>query len=316
MLGPDARFEIEWASVYTFQCRRMQRRSATAACCSPATRRTSSSPFGARGANSGIQDADNLALEARRWCIAGSAPERLLDSYDVERTAAADENILQLDARDRLHHARRARVSRTFRDAVLAAREAAPVRAPAGQQRAAVGAGGSSSSSPLNTPDRDATSRRPARWCPAPRPPTRRSRRAAGPGSVVPAATSKRGFTLARVRRRAGRRATSRRCAGDDVPVSRRAGRAPGAAPGGRRRDRATPRGCWPRATTRGPAPSTCCVPTSTSARAGAPSIRRRRAVRAAIARATARALTGGLDDGHAQHRRRTCRRRTTSTSG
>ena len=25
MLGPDARFEIEWASVYTFQCRRIER---------------------------------------------------------------------------------------------------------------------------------------------------------------------------------------------------------------------------------------------------------------------------------------------------
>jgi 3-(3-hydroxy-phenyl)propionate hydroxylase len=51
------------------------------------------SPFGARGGNSGIQDADNLA-----WKLAlvldGTAPSRLLDSYDSERRQAADENIL------------------------------------------------------------------------------------------------------------------------------------------------------------------------------------------------------------------------------
>ena len=98
------------------------------------------SPFGARGANSGFQDADNLV-----WKLApGPAPDArrsaLLDSYDVERTAAADENILQLDARDRLHHAQERDRRALFRDAVLRAREAASVRAPAGQQRAAVGA--------------------------------------------------------------------------------------------------------------------------------------------------------------------------------
>ena len=51
------------------------------------------SPFGARGANSGVQDADNLAwkLAARAQ---GEAPDALLDSYDAEREYAADENIL------------------------------------------------------------------------------------------------------------------------------------------------------------------------------------------------------------------------------
>src|SRR5690606_26249992 len=50
------------------------------------------SPFGARGANSGIQDADNLG-----WKLAavlnGDAGAALLDSYDTERRQAADENI-------------------------------------------------------------------------------------------------------------------------------------------------------------------------------------------------------------------------------
>jgi 2-polyprenyl-6-methoxyphenol hydroxylase-like FAD-dependent oxidoreductase len=49
-------------------------------------------PFGARGLNSGTQDAENLA-----WKLAfvrrGWAPASLLDSYDAERRAAALENL-------------------------------------------------------------------------------------------------------------------------------------------------------------------------------------------------------------------------------
>ena len=50
------------------------------------------SPFGARGANSGVQDAENLA-----WKLAAvlgkQAPDALLDTYADEREYAADENI-------------------------------------------------------------------------------------------------------------------------------------------------------------------------------------------------------------------------------
>ena len=50
------------------------------------------SPFGARGLNSGVQDAENLA-----WKLAfveqGWADDRLLDTYEVERRAAAEENL-------------------------------------------------------------------------------------------------------------------------------------------------------------------------------------------------------------------------------
>jgi 3-(3-hydroxy-phenyl)propionate hydroxylase len=52
------------------------------------------SPFGARGANSGVQDADNL-LWKLKLVHDGLAPQRLLDSYDrAQRVFAADENIL------------------------------------------------------------------------------------------------------------------------------------------------------------------------------------------------------------------------------
>jgi 3-(3-hydroxy-phenyl)propionate hydroxylase len=50
------------------------------------------SPFGARGANSGLEDAENLAWKLDR-ILGRASPEVLLESYHVERSAAADENI-------------------------------------------------------------------------------------------------------------------------------------------------------------------------------------------------------------------------------
>ena len=48
--------------------------------------------FGVRGANSGIDDADNLAWKLA-FVVKGMASDRLLDSYSVERVAAAHENL-------------------------------------------------------------------------------------------------------------------------------------------------------------------------------------------------------------------------------
>ena len=48
--------------------------------------------FGVRGANSGIDDADNLAWKLA-FVVKGLATERLLDSYSDERVAAAHENL-------------------------------------------------------------------------------------------------------------------------------------------------------------------------------------------------------------------------------
>src|SRR5580704_6757774 len=50
------------------------------------------SPFGARGANSGLEDAENLAWKLDR-VLRGTSPEALLETYHTERSAAADENI-------------------------------------------------------------------------------------------------------------------------------------------------------------------------------------------------------------------------------
>ena len=75
------------------------------------------SPFGARGANSGVQDADNLGWKLA-LVVRGLAPERLLDSYDAERTGAADENI-RASTRSTDFISPKSPMSRTFRDAVL-----------------------------------------------------------------------------------------------------------------------------------------------------------------------------------------------------
>jgi 3-(3-hydroxy-phenyl)propionate hydroxylase len=91
MLGDKTEFDIEWASVYTFQCRRMRSfRHGRALFVGDSAHLVS--PFGARGANSGIQDVDNLIWKLE-LVMAGQAPESLLDSYDTERGFAADENI-------------------------------------------------------------------------------------------------------------------------------------------------------------------------------------------------------------------------------
>jgi 3-(3-hydroxy-phenyl)propionate hydroxylase len=90
MLGHD-KFEFEWISLYKFQCRRMDRFiHGRVMFAGDAAHQVS--PFGARGANSGLEDAENLAWKLDR-VLRATSPERLLESYHIERSAAADENI-------------------------------------------------------------------------------------------------------------------------------------------------------------------------------------------------------------------------------
>ena len=150
MLG-DRPFRLEWVSVYTFQCRRLERfvhgRVLFAGDAAHLV-----SPFGARGANSGVQDAENLA-----WKLAlvldGRAPESLIDSYHGERAAAADENIAH-STRSTDFIAPRSPVERLFRNAVL------ELAAHTAFAKRMVNSGRLSTpcvyDSPLSTPDRDA----------------------------------------------------------------------------------------------------------------------------------------------------------------
>ena len=116
MLGEDAKFELEWVSIYTFQCRRMEKfRHGRVMFAGDAAHQVS--PFGARGANSGLQDTDNLIWKLK-LVIDGLAPESLLDSYDHERIYGADKNILS-STRSTDFITPKSEISRTFRDAVL-----------------------------------------------------------------------------------------------------------------------------------------------------------------------------------------------------
>jgi 3-(3-hydroxy-phenyl)propionate hydroxylase len=149
MLGDKARFDIEWASVYTFQCRRMPSfRHARALFAGDAAHLVS--PFGARGANSGIQDVDNLVWKLE-LVLEELAPQSLLDSYDAERTHAADENI-RATTRSTDFITPKSGASRTFRNAVLAlAKRHAFARRLVNSGRLSVPA--VLHASPLNTPD-------------------------------------------------------------------------------------------------------------------------------------------------------------------
>jgi 3-(3-hydroxy-phenyl)propionate hydroxylase len=90
MLGHD-KFEFEWISLYKFQCRRMERfLHGRVMFAGDAAHQVS--PFGARGANSGLEDAENLAWKLDR-VLRKSSPEASLETYHTERSAAADENI-------------------------------------------------------------------------------------------------------------------------------------------------------------------------------------------------------------------------------
>ena len=142
-------FELEWVSVYTFQCRRMSKfRHGCVLFVGDSAHQVS--PFGARGGNSGVQDADNLMWKLQ-LVINGAAPASLLDSYSTERVAAADENI-QVSSRSTDFMTPKSRAARMLRDAVLSLAD----EVPAG--RALVNSGRLSVptwllDSPLNTPD-------------------------------------------------------------------------------------------------------------------------------------------------------------------
>jgi 3-(3-hydroxy-phenyl)propionate hydroxylase len=152
MLGDEREFELEWASIYTFQCRRMKQfRHGHLLFAGDAAHQVS--PFGARGANSGFQDADDLVWKLA-LVIKGLAPTALLDTYDADRVYAADENIRNA-TRSTDFITPKSAVSKLFRNAALALARSQPFA------RKLVNSGRLSVpsflvNSALNTPDADA----------------------------------------------------------------------------------------------------------------------------------------------------------------
>ncbi len=89
--GPDIEFELVWVGPYSYRSHVLE------------TMRLSRvffigdsahvmSPFGARGGNSAIQDADNLGWKLA-MVLEGLAPQSILDSYHPERHYAAEQNV-------------------------------------------------------------------------------------------------------------------------------------------------------------------------------------------------------------------------------
>ncbi len=116
MLGNDTEFELEWVSIYQFACRRIDNfRYGRVLFAGDSAHQVS--PFGARGANTGIQDIDNMVWKLK-MVMDGAAPDSLMDSYNEERAFAADDNLLN-STRSTDFITPKNRASRYFRDAVL-----------------------------------------------------------------------------------------------------------------------------------------------------------------------------------------------------
>ena len=114
--GPDAGVEIVWVGPYAYRsecidCMRHGRvffmgDSAKVV-----------SPFGARGGNTGIADADNLAWKLAA-VLKGRAAPALLDSYNEERHEAAQQNVMVTNRTARFLRPG-SPVEKVFRDAAL-----------------------------------------------------------------------------------------------------------------------------------------------------------------------------------------------------
>ncbi len=116
MLGPDVEFELVWVGPYAYRTMLMERfRHGRLLFIGDAAH--AKSPFGARGGNSGIMDADNLGWRLA-LLLTGRATPALLDRFDSERHRAAEENI-RITARSGRFMQPRSKAEFTLRTAVL-----------------------------------------------------------------------------------------------------------------------------------------------------------------------------------------------------
>src|SRR6478735_6455650 len=114
--GADCELEIVWVGPYAYRSECVdQLRHGHLYFMGDAAKVVS--PFGARGGNTGIADADNLAWKLAA-VVKGAASPSLLDSYHEERHEAATQNVLVTNRTGRFLRPA-AGVEKTFRDAVL-----------------------------------------------------------------------------------------------------------------------------------------------------------------------------------------------------
>jgi 3-(3-hydroxy-phenyl)propionate hydroxylase len=114
--GADADIEIVWVGPYAYRSECVDRmRHGRVFFMGDAAKVVS--PFGARGGNTGIADADNLAWKLAA-VLAGRAAPALLDSYHEERHEAAQQNV-QVTNRTARFLRPATPVEKVFRDAAL-----------------------------------------------------------------------------------------------------------------------------------------------------------------------------------------------------
>lgn len=115
-LGPDVEFEFVWIGPYQYRDHLLDNfRHGRLFFLGDAAHVVS--PFGARGGNTGMQDAANLGWKLALVCQ-GQAPDALLDSFSAERRAACQEN-LQVTSRSARFLAPRSPAEKILRQAVL-----------------------------------------------------------------------------------------------------------------------------------------------------------------------------------------------------
>jgi len=118
--GPDTEVEVVWVGPYAYRSECVDHMIAKVASSRVYFMGDSAkvvSPFGARGGNTGVADADNLA-----WKLAavmqGTAPLPLLDSYHDERHEAASQNVMVTNRTARFLRPADG-MERTFRNAAI-----------------------------------------------------------------------------------------------------------------------------------------------------------------------------------------------------
>ena len=116
LVGPGVRFELVWVGPWRFK-KRLLKRFVHGRVIFAGDAAHEHSPFGARGGNSGIQDANNLA-----WKLALVVQEKagpaLLETYEHERHYAARDNT-ESATRSAIFIGPQSDGQRLFRDAIL-----------------------------------------------------------------------------------------------------------------------------------------------------------------------------------------------------
>ncbi len=114
--GPDVEAEIVWVGPYAYRSQCLDRLRIGSVFFMGDTAKIVS-PFGARGGNTGVADADNLAWKLAA-VLRGQARASLLESYNDERHEAAAQNVMVTNRTARFLRPADG-VERTFRSAAI-----------------------------------------------------------------------------------------------------------------------------------------------------------------------------------------------------